>query len=199
MKRLLLLLLCLLMVLGMTACGKDDGGNDRNTAPTDEEDIFIASYAHDPLIDRFFVEFLEKFPSGTLDPLTIRRGKDTSEYIAVINTCRVTLRNVSTEVAVGPNTTTMYLLRATIEGGTSVESRDLMMEAFSKITRTLDPKCTTDMVNATVSHLTAQSNTVANYNASSNVKIEAYIPIVEKHGVACRIDLVAYNYAPLEK
>ena len=74
-----------------------------------------------------------------------------------------------------------------------------MMDAFSKIARILDPSYTTDMANATISYLTAQKNTVADYKASSNIKVERYIPIVKEHGVACRIDLLAYNFAPLEK
>ena len=61
MKRLLLILLCLLMVLGMTACGDKDTGKGNTTTTTQEEDIYYATYAHDLTIDRFFVEYLEKY------------------------------------------------------------------------------------------------------------------------------------------
>lgn len=198
MKRLLLILLCLLMLM-CAACGAEDAGNRQTPTTTGTENTITAYYAHDPVIDRFFVDFLKKYPRSTLDPQTILRGKDISEYTAVIGQCNVTVRNVSTSVELGNATSTMYLLRVSIEGGTTIADRDRMMSTFSKIVRAIDPGCTKEQADDAILYLEGQKETLSGYAFRSNIKIEQYIPIVEKYGVPCRIDLIAYNYAPLNK
>lgn len=197
MKRVLLILLCLLMLLGMTACNQPEPAPSTETTTTEQNEI-IAYYAHDPVIDRFFVDFIKKHTSY-LNPTTILRGADTSEYKAVIDQCNVVLRNVSTEVSVGPTTMPMYLLRISIEGGSTEESRERMLGVFAMIARLTDSTCTKETTDAAVAHLSAQKSTVADYSVSSNVKVECYVPIVKQHGVPCRIELLIHNYAPLEK
>lgn len=194
MKRFLLILLCLLMLLSATACGGDDVGGNTTTTTAEPVDV-VGYYAHDPVIDRFFVDYLAKY-SGSLDPTTIRRGTDTGEYLAVIGQCNVTVRNASTQVE--GEDTTMYILRVIIEGGTTVEARDRMMSVFSRVSQVLDNSCSADTINSTIAYLEEQTETVQQYRYCNGVKVEQYVPLVESVGVACRIELMAHNYIPLE-
>ena len=54
MKRLLIALLCLLMTVGMAACGQNEQPVDNSTPPVENEEQGDLDYAVDPLINRFF-------------------------------------------------------------------------------------------------------------------------------------------------
>lgn len=194
MKRLLILLLCLTLLAGVTACGQKE--EDNITTPTEEEvEQSDPAYALDAHINRFFSECITAYPQA-IDPLTIRRGTDTREYLAVFEECNITVRNVSREITPdnGEDPYMVHQLRVTIEGGLTEESYDKMLSAFSKISQSIDLSCSAAIADTTVAHLEAQTNSLADYRYSSGLKIEYYTPIVKEHGVSCRIDLLAINY-----
>ena len=194
MKRLLTILLCLLMVIGLVACGNTE--ENTNTTPTvEEEEQGEVTYAVDPLINRFFNELIAAYPKA-MDPFSIRRGDDTTEYMAVIGECNVTVRNVSYDVTpeTGEKPYTVQQLRLHIEGGLTEQSRDKMMKAFSQIVKTIDTGCSTSLINSAIQHMETQTETLMDYRFTNFVKVERYIPIVKEVGVPCRIDLLTVNY-----
>ena len=194
MKRLLLILLCLLMVLSVTACGENEEEFVSSTTETQKNDNPV--YAGNKLINRFFVEFTTAYPNATLNTDTILRGKDTTEYTAVIDECRVTVRDASYDVKPdnGDAPYTVQQLRFMVEGGLTEQARDNRMSAFSKIARVIDSSCTKQTADEAVAHLEKQTKTVADYRFCPGLKVERYIPIVKEHNVPCRIDLVTINY-----
>ena len=194
MKRLLTILLCLLMVIGLVACGNTE--ENTNTTPTvEEEEQGEVTYAVDPLINRFFNELIAAYPKA-MDPFSIRRGDDTTEYMAVIGECNVTVRNVSYDVTpeTGEKPYTVQQLRLHIEGGLTEQSRDKMMKAFSQIVKTIDTGCSSSLINSAIQHMETQTETLMDYRFTNFVKVERYIPIVKEVGVPCRIDLLTVNY-----
>ena len=194
MKRLLTILLCLLMVIGLVACGNTE--ENTNTTPTvEEEEQGEVTYAVDPLINRFFNELIAAYPKA-MDPFSIRRGDDTTEYMAVIGECNVTVRNVSYDVTpdTGEKPYTVQQLRLHIEGGLTEQSRDKMMKAFSQIVKTIDTGCSSSLINSAIQHMETQTETLMDYRFTNFVKVERYIPIVKEVGVPCRIDLLTINY-----
>ena len=194
MKRLLTILLCLLMVIGLVACG-DTEEHTNTTTTVEEEEQGEATYAVDPLINRFFNELIAAYPKA-MDPFSIRRGDDTTEYIAVIGECTVTVRNVSYDVTpeTGEKPYTVQQLRLHIEGGLTEQSRDKMMKAFSQMVKTIDTGCSASLINSAIQHMETQTETLMDYRFTNFVKVERYIPIVKEVGVPCRIDLLTINY-----
>lgn len=207
MKRLLALLLCLVMLMSLTACKKNkDYGQYTPTTTTGEPQD--PSYAIDPLINRFFTDFVVKYGVESLDVQSIRRAPGTAdtpaedltkEYIATINGLTVTLRNASYTVnAEGQEPYETCLLRITIEGGSTVKSRDRMMQIFAMAARIVDPGCTTDMTDKAIAEMEKMTET-GSYRVSNYVKVERYTPIVEEYGVPTKIEMLAMNYVPLSK
>ena len=78
MKRFWIIALCALLTLGMTACGnkQTDNGTTKTTAADEENKNPI--YALDPVINRFFVEFVNKYEGKSMDTQSIRRGTGTA-------------------------------------------------------------------------------------------------------------------------
>ena len=195
MKRLLTILLCLLLALGAVACGQEEevDTSSPTTADTEQEDDTV--YALDPLIDRFFAELTAAYPK-TMDPYSIHRGVDIKEYLAVVSECDVTVRNVSYDVTPddGSDPYTVEQLRIIIEGGTTEKEQDKMMNAFAQIAKTIDTGCSDTLIASAVAHMEEQTGTLSDYRFTNFFKVERYIPIVEEHGVPCRIDLLTINY-----
>ena len=156
------------------------------------------------MINRFFVEFVNRYDNKSLDTQSIRRAPGnantkpedlTKEYLAVINGSNVTLRNATytTQNDKG-ETLTMYQLRIIIEGGTTTKARDTMFNTFSLIAPIADPDCSVKSIDAAIDAMTAMTST-GERRVSDYLKVERYTPIVEEFGVPCKIELVAYNYA----
>lgn len=209
MKRWLTIILCLLMVVGMAACGNEKEPIDNSTPTTGNEEQGHLDYAADPLINRFFNELIAAFPKA-MDPFSIRRATGsantdpadlTKEYHAVIGECNVTVRNVSYNVTPdnGDKPYTVQQLRLFIEGGTTEKQRDKMMNAFSQIVKTIDTGCSDARLAEAVAHMEAQTQILTDYRFTNYVKVERYVPIVKEHGVPCRIDLLTINYQVAEK
>lgn len=209
MKRWLTILLCLLMVVGMAACGNEEEPLDNSTPTTDNEEQGNLDYAADPLINRFFNELIAAFPKA-MDPFSIRRATGsantdpadlTKEYHAVICECDVTVYNVSYTVTPdnGDKPYTVQQLRIIIEGGSTDKEQDKMMKAFSQIVQTIDTGCSDERLADAVAHMKAQTGILSDYRFTNYVKVERYVPIVKEHGVPCRIDLLTINYQVAEK
>lgn len=202
MKRALCLLLCVAMLLSVAACKKKKA---EDPAPVTTTESFTPTYAIDPTINRFFTEYIAKYGKDAINPQSIRRSPGspstkpedlTKEYIATINGLTVTVRNASyTAKPEGEDPYEVYLLRVIIEGGTTVKSRDTMMQIFSRIARTVDPGCTAEMTDQAIEDMEKMTSS-GEYRVSSYVKVERYTPIVEEYKIPAKIEMLAMNYAP---
>lgn len=201
MKRFLLILLCLLMMVGMVACGE----KDTDKPATEDEEKGPLVYAVDDVINRFFADFIETYNGQYLDTRSIRRAPGsantkpedlTKEYLAVINGCNVTLRNATyeTENDKGEKLT-MHQLRIIIEGGSTKKSRDILMNTFSLMAPVADPDCTLKEIETAVDKMEKMTST-GDYRVSTYLQVERYTPIVEEVGVPCKIEMIALNYVP---
>ena len=201
MKRFLLILLCLLMMVGMVACGE----KKTDKPAVEEEEKGSVVYAIDKVINRFFVDFMDEYTGLYMDTQSIRRAPGnantkpedlTKEYQAVINGCNVTLRNATYETKNDKGETlTMYQLRIIIEGGSTTKARDSMMKAFSLMAPVADPDCTLKEIEAAVETMEKMTQT-GSVAVSTFLKVERYTPIVEEVGAPCKIEMIALNYVP---
>ena len=202
MKRFLLILLCLLMVVGMAACGKT---NNTKPAVDEDEDNGPVVYAADEVINRYFVDFIETYNGQYLDLRSIRRAPGTTnakpedltkEYLATINGLNVTLRNATYEMENDQGEMlTMYQLRIIIEGGTTAKSLDTMLSVFSLMAQVADSECSAATADKAADAIKEMKET-GEYRVSTYLKVERYTPIVAEYGVPCKLEMVAYNYAP---
>ena len=185
-RRLLAFLLCAALtatlMTGLTACKKKEADTP-DTTPTENDEEYNTIYAVDELINRFFTEYVEDYGDEVYNPH--RDPADVKAYIATINECTVTVRNVAD---------TKNGLHIIIQGGHTEKTRNKMMNTFSKIACSIDASCTVSMVNEAVNHLVEQTATVNDYRLSNYVKVLHYSPINEEVGVPCRIELLAMNY-----
>lgn len=202
MKRFLLILLCLLMVVGMVACGKQE---TNKPAVDEEEEQGPLIYARDDVINRFFTDFIDTYHGLHLDPQSIRRAPGnantkpedlTKEYLAVVNGLNITLRNATYEVENDKGVLlTMYQLRIIIEGGGTVKSRDTLMNTFSLFAPIADPDCSQREIETAVDKMEKMTGP-GSLPVSTFLKVENYTPIVEEVGVPCKIEMIALNYVP---
>ena len=210
MKRVLALLLCVVLLTGVTACKKNKK-QDTTTPTTTTTQQQKPTYALDPMINRFFTEFIAKYGTESLDVQSIRRGPGTEstkpedlikEYIATIDGLTVTVRNASYKIeAEGQDPQTVYLLRVAIEGGTTEAARDRMLNIFSLVARATDPGCTTAMADAAIEDMKKRTETIsANdyYKVSSYVNVLHYTPLNKQYPAPSRIEIQVMNYVPLE-
>ncbi len=201
MKRFLLILLCLLMVVGMAACGEKEA--DKPAVEEEEKGPLV--YAADDVINRFFVDFIEAYDGQYLDLRSIRRapGTDstkpedlTKEYLATFNGLNVSLRNATYESENDKGEKlTLYQLRIIIEGGTTKKSRDSVMNTFSLMASIADPDCSLKETETAVEKMENMTKT-GSLAVSTFLKVERYTPIVEEVGVPCKIEMIALNYVP---
>lgn len=139
MKRVLTLLLCVAMVLSVSACKKEEKKEaTKTTAPstTTTTEYYEKTYAHNEIINRFFTEYLAKY--NNIDTSTIRRDPnkpDNTVYLAVIGECNVTITDVSQQTF---SSGMRYALQIEIEGGTTTKDRDALLSVFTKIALTTD-------------------------------------------------------------
>ena len=138
MKRIAILLLCVAMLMSVTACKKSkDTGLYTPTTTTTTGEPADPTYALDPVINRFFVDLLAKYGDDVMDVQSIRRAPGTDstkpedlikEYLAVIDGLNISVRNASyTAQPEGQDPYEVYLLRVSIEGGNTTAARDKMV------------------------------------------------------------------------
>lgn len=194
MKRVLALLLCAVTLLGLSACKKEEqpitiptASSATTTTATTEETPMV--YAHNEVINRFFVQFVERHNGKYLDTATIRRGKDVNEYVATINECQVTVMDVSKKnYASGER----YALQFEIIGGTTDKQVTRMLEAFAAVALGVDRDCTenaTDNAVAILQKMTKPLSTTT--RVGDRVYIAHYTPVITDPVLQpCRISLL---------
>lgn len=201
MKRVLTLLLCVAMVLSVSACKKkEDKASTKTTAPstTTTTEYYEKTYADNEAINNFFKEYLAKY--NNLDTSTIRRAKAPStsttaekelteeelkkeseklhkKYLAVIGECDVTV--------IVPDDT-RYALRIEIEGGSTEKQRDRMLDVFCKIAMVMDPGCTESIMEIVTERLKSYTSTQLNVPVCGRVSLYSYTPIIAGYS-SCRI------------
>lgn len=212
MKRFLALMLCLVTLLTLTACKKKKSTEDDTptTTTTEAEDVVDPTYALDPVINRFFLDYINAFGTESLNPQSIRRGEGTAdtkpedltkEYVAVINGLNITVKNASVQVPLSSGEMgTSYQLRVIIEGGTTAKSRDSMLAILAQIARATDKSCTLTQAEDAVAYLEALTESMQkDFFVSNYVRVKSYTPIVEEYNIPCKVDMVVLNYAPIEE
>ena len=167
MKRILLLVLCVAMLLSVTACKKNDGGGSYVPTTTATGEATEPSYALDPAPHRPIRRSRPKHGKANLNVQSIRRAPGsastkpedlTKEYLANFDGLDVSVRNASRKTEDGQD---LYLLRISIEGGTTVASRTKMLRIFSLIARVVDPGCTADMADKAVAEIEKRTETIS--------------------------------------
>ena len=139
MKRVLALLLCVAMVLSISACKKkkeEKKETPTTAATTTTTEAYDKLYSYNEIINRFFEEYL--VANNDIDVTTIRRDPNQADhtvYLAVIGECNVTVTDVSKKTF---SSGMQYALQIQIEGGTTEKSRDHMLGAFAAIATTVD-------------------------------------------------------------
>lgn len=203
MKRTFILLLCVAMLLSVTACKKKQDETPAPVTTTGESQDPV--YAIDPAINRFFTEYIAKYGKDFLDPQSIRRGAGTAstkpedltkEYVATIDGLTVTVRNASYKMEPEDGDAyDVYLLRVIIEGGNTAKTHDTMMNIFAQIACTVDAGCTAEMADKAIAEMKKMTEG-GECRVSNYVKVERYTPIIEEFHIPAKIEMVAMNYAP---
>ena len=198
MKRVLALLVCVLMVLCISACDREEK-QDATKVPSSTASTAITTttsssgpvaYAHNEIINRFFVRFVRAHKDLHMDKDTIRRGKDLSEYQAVINECAVTVADVSHKVYPSGNA---FALQIDILGDVTNTAKDKLLSALVNIAVAADTECTkaaADQAAAMLEELTAP---LARAEwVSKNLQIAYYSPVIKNEYATqpCRISLL---------
>lgn len=189
MKRVLALLLCVVLVIGVTACGKKEvkKTTPTTTAPATTATEQAKTYAHNEVINRFFVSYMERHNGKDIDTTSINRGKDLSEYTVNISECQVTIMDVSNKAY----SSGRYALQVEIIGGTDTKALERMMNAFANIALAADADCTTDSTDNAVSMLTKMTKPFSTRTRiSDRVYVAYYTPVVtDPVSQPCRMSL----------
>ena len=192
MKRVLALLLCLVLVIGMTACGEKEKKKTAKptTTATPTTTAQVKTYAHNEIINRFLVSFMELHKGKYIDTASLHRGKDLSEYIVTINECQVTIMDVSKK---NYSSGERYALQFEIVGGTDDKAADRLLEAFAAVTLAMDRDCTTASTDNAVEMLKKLTKPMSSRTRiSDRVYIAYYTPVVTDPVLQpCRISLFA--------
>ena len=195
MKRVLALLLCVAMVLSVSACRpKQEEGvplrprtSGTDTAATEFPEVTgqpEVRYAVNEYINTFFKQCVA-LSAIKMDVSTIRRapGKtDNSEYVATMHECQVTVTDISTK-----NFNEPYVLQVSILGGISDTTKEAMLTAFSNIIQAVDPSCSKESAEAATEHVAALTTWSGTLNISERVVLMYYTPVLM--GDQYRMDL----------
>ena len=188
MKRILLTILCLILLLSAVGCGTSHTDPDTHTnKPTTDlsGESGPNQYVVDPVINRFILAF-EKQNRYVLAGLTQNADLSCTAYLDV---CQVTMH------------TTEHGLHFSLTGGDTEAVRNRMLDIFYSIAQVTDTTATNSQMDAAVSYLQAQTETITNHRVSNYVTVNAYVPIVNMDTVRvdCRMDFTATNYRPEEE
>ena len=182
MKKFGLILLCGVLLLSATACGKTPEYKD----PVLIEDSYPVQAVPNAVISRFITEYNA---STDMDLHDYFRLTELNEYEAEAYECKVYITD-NTDNADNP------ALRVTIMGGTTEEDRDRMFTVFAQMCSVLDTYASKTQINDTVFYLRDQTAPVSAYRFTGYLEVETYMPIIDigTGVVDSRIDLVAYQY-----
>lgn len=201
MKRVLALLLCLVMVFSVTACGKKDKKEEtKSTTATTSAPVTTTttepvpvSYAHNEIINRFFLNYMAVHKGLKMDTDTIRRHPnkpDNTAYLVQINECEVTVTDVSKKKypsGVG------YALQVDIVSGVTAASVDKLMTAFIFVAMAADEGCSRQIAEHAVEQLEdLTAPTTAELRVSQFVRVAHYSPVIQNEHASqpCRISLL---------
>ncbi len=197
MKKVWILTVCVLMVLGMVACSKKQEQQEgipisrpsttATTLPdTDPTDEVVIRYTHNDVINHFFEQYVALYGAEDINPDTIRRGEDTSIYKVEINECEVTIRDISNK-----EYSTRYDLQFEIVNGTSDKAVEKMLSAFAKVARAADPACTKEIVENAVDSMSKMEQSITKKTVvSERVHLMYFAPVITNDfaTLPCRMD-----------
>lgn len=182
MKRMVALLLCAVLLLGLVGCGKDTGEDPATSTPVEES--YPEQYVVDPVVNRFVVAF-KKQTRYTLAGLAEDGNRVCSAYI---DHYPVTI------------TSTDRGLHFAISGGSTPDQQNRILDIFYSIAQVVDPSCTDAQAQAAVTFLKSRTEIETNYRVCNGVLVNSFVPITEVAAanihVDCRMDFTALDYLP---
>ena len=182
MRKLLCLLLCGALMLGLAACGDAEPDVTEPTQPTEE--TYIKVYVDDPTVNQFITAIYE---AGDMQLLGTSRGEYEGQYILYTNDCEVTV------------SATQYGLYVDICGGRTEKSLERVFSLFRYFSLAVDKSCTAQRLDDTISLMKEQGRNFGSYRVSNYVKVLAYTPLSTEPTVSidCHVEMLLMNYLPL--
>lgn len=178
MKRILALCVCVLMLVGLTAC------NNNLINPYDgSEDSTPTRYVMDEALNSFITDFNKQNRYTMAGMVQEADGSVSAE----IDVCTVHL--ISTK----------YGVHISLMGGDTEASRDRMLDIFATITKAADGSCTDAQLTAVTDRYKQQTESSSGeYRVSNYVKVLAFVPVINEGTVKvdCRMELLAMKYLP---
>ena len=178
MKKWIALCLCVMMLVGMTAC------NNNLVNPYDESDESLPTqYVQDEALNRFIVDFNQQ---GRYKMAGMVQEADGS-VSAEIDVCTVHL--ISTK----------YGVHISLMGGDTIASRDRMLDIFSTITKAADSSCSESQLAVVVDKYKKQTESSSpELRVSNYMKVLTFVPVINEGTVKvdCRMELLAMKYLP---
>lgn len=180
MKRYLLILLSLLMLFCTAGCQEDTENPDSFAS----EESHTPQYVIDEVVNRFILTFRGQ-KRYVLAGLT--QGSDGS-CTAEIDQCQIKM------------TSTAQGLHVALQGGSTTEARDRMLDIFATIAKTVDVSCTARQVEDATAYLKEQTGHIGAYRVSNYVKVLGYVPVIATDTVQvdCRMEMLVMHYLPEE-
>lgn len=171
MKRVLLVLLALVLLLGVTACDKDKT----------EEYSSLYGYATNPLVDRFAEDYATGGAIAMEDMTPIAGGQNIA---ATMNGVQVTIF------------TDRNNLFCSLVGGMTEANRDEMMSVFKSLATVADPTVTAEDMTAVIDHLKQQEKLVLSHKVGGVTMVETYSPAVAsgEMSTGCRLTFYVKGY-----
>lgn len=182
MKKIVLLLLCVTLLLAMTACGQ-------KKTPSGEI-IENSMGTIRPTVNAAVSKFIEDFNASSPNPIhSYTRTEELNVYSGIISEKTVIITD-DTDDEENP------MLRLSILGGTTAEDLETILSIFCEAVKATDPSASTEQINSAANYLQEQTSPVYNHRVSGYVFVETYMPIQEigSTKVDCRIDMVANQY-----
>ena len=202
MKRILLLALCLLMLVGAVGCGTKPSNQTTTTTTEDptpyptqtatgftttttgstttvQTTTTIPQYVADPVVNQYLLDF-EKQTRYTLVGMHQNSDKSVTAYI---DAHTIIIRS------------TQYGLHFSLTGGSTKADRDRMLDIFASLAQVADPSCSNNRMESALIYLKGQKNSVAKHEVSDTLTVTGYVPIIDNDTVHvdCRMEFIASN------
>ena len=186
MRKLLSVLLCGALLLGLAACGTpaDTDTTTQTTEPTEEVGTKI--YVDDPTLNQFINDLYDR---SDLQLLGTARGTEEGQYILYANDCEVTARS---------HPQGLYL---DICGGKSEKGVERAISLFRYFSKIADSSANDQRLNAAIEKMGVRDSSFSDYRVSNYVKILRYISLSSEPtvSVSCHIEILLMNYLPIEE
>ena len=184
LKRLLLLTLCGVLMLGAVACGEE--AQEETTQTQEETETPVIGYTQNETVDRFLKNLQER---SSLNTLNVTRGSNPNEYVLTLYGC---------QVSITPSTAGMGLV---VWGEEGEKGEELVLGAFTHLVHAADKSCTQEQLDAAIAFMKEQTSSSGGFRVCNEVKLLSYSPSVEAVGVVTkpRLDLLLLNYRLVEE